>query len=306
MKLVEDTPRMGYSGPMVKRMLALILVATLTPAPALAQQAAGVVTTLDGQVTVARAALPAPATLKFRDDVLLRDRITTGEQSLVKMLMGGKALVTMRESSVLTITEEAGRSTVTLDSGKIAYNVVRKAMQPTEIHEILTPNAIASVRGTVLIVEVERRSAQLGGSPVAAVTNIYMLVGAASVSFLGGPFVQLGPNQGITITGAVLGPVRRLSPADVVRALGGLQSRAKLGGEKVKPDANAMIDDLSSLPGNSPNAGLPQSGRPRPPFPCSCGLCHEASSDPSSDRLLAFTIISPPSPSPTPPKLPCR
>jgi len=281
---------------MMKRTLALIVVAMLTPVPALAQQAAGVVTTLDGQVTVARATLPAPATLKFRDDVLLRDRITTGEQSLVKMLMGGKALVTMRESSAVTITEEAGRATLTLDNGKIAYNVLRRAMQPNEIHEIRTPNAIASVRGTVLVVEVERRSAQLGGSPVAAVTNIYMVVGAAFVSVLGGPFVQLGPNQGITITGAVLGPVRTLSPAAVVRALGGLQSRAKLGGEKVKPDPNAMADDLSSLPGNSPKAGLiPQSGYgarvlPGNKIPCSCGLCHEASSDPP-DQLLAFTLI---------------
>ncbi len=282
---------------MVKRTLALILVAVLTPVPAFAQQAAGVVTTLDGQATVARATLPVPATLKFRDDVLLRDRITTGQQSLVKMLMGGKALVTMRESSVLTIVEEVGKSTLALDNGKVAYSVLRQNMLPNEVHEIRTPNAIASVRGTILVVEVERRSAQLGGPPAAAVTHVYMLVGSAFVSPLGGAFIQLSPNQGITITGAVLGQVRPLSPADVVRALGGLQSSAKHSGEKVKPDPNATLEDVSSLPGSSLNAGLPpQSGYdsrilPGNRTPCSCGLCHET----PSDSLLAFTLISPPS-----------
>src|SRR5262245_31815516 len=40
--------------------------------------------------------------LKFRDDVMLQDRIATGDQSLARILIGGKAVVTVRERSVVT------------------------------------------------------------------------------------------------------------------------------------------------------------------------------------------------------------
>lgn len=113
----------------------------------------GVVTTLSGTLTVARAAVPAPKPLRFRDDVFVRDHIATAEKSIVRVLLGGKAPVTVRELSSLTITEEAGRATVDLTSGRIALEVVRRRMRPGEVIEIRTPNAIAAIRGTVLVVE---------------------------------------------------------------------------------------------------------------------------------------------------------
>ena len=48
----------------------------------------GVVTTLAGQATVARAALASPVPLRFKDDVFLRDRIATAERSVVRVLLG--------------------------------------------------------------------------------------------------------------------------------------------------------------------------------------------------------------------------
>ncbi|MGH7399250.1 MAG: FecR domain-containing protein [Candidatus Rokuibacteriota bacterium] len=133
------------------------LLLAIWPGVALAQPAGGrgvgVVTTLAGTVTVARAALPAPKPLRFKDDVFVRDHIATAEESLVRVLLGGKALVTVRELSSLTIKEEAGRATLDLTSGKIAMGVVRRRMRPSEVIEIRTPNAIAAIRGTVLVVE---------------------------------------------------------------------------------------------------------------------------------------------------------
>jgi hypothetical protein len=67
----------------------------------------GVVTALNGDATVARVALTQPLALRKRDDVLLHDRITTGERSLVHVLLRNRALLTVRELSVLTITEGA-------------------------------------------------------------------------------------------------------------------------------------------------------------------------------------------------------
>ncbi|MBI1960181.1 MAG: FecR domain-containing protein, partial [Candidatus Rokubacteria bacterium] len=160
------------------------LVLGVSPHPASAQ-GVGVVTTLSGQVTVARPVLPTPVALKFKDNVFTRDRITTAENSLLRVLLGGKALVTVRELSVLTVTEELGRSTVDLDSGKLAFGLVRQRVRAGEAFEVRTPNAVAAVRGTVVVVEVFRRSSQAGQAPVPVQTDFAVLSGALAVFLRG-------------------------------------------------------------------------------------------------------------------------
>ena len=123
---------------------------------------AGVVTTLEGNVTVTRISL-APQPLKFRDDVFVNDKVVTGDQSLARMLLGGKAVVTVRERSALTITETPDKATIDLEAGKIAVAVARDKMRPGESLEIRAANAVAGVRGTVVVAEVSSASAQLGG-----------------------------------------------------------------------------------------------------------------------------------------------
>ena len=61
---------------------------------------AGVVTTPQGTASVARTTESRP--LKFKDDIFVQDRITTGDDSIARTLLGGKAVVTVRERSVLT------------------------------------------------------------------------------------------------------------------------------------------------------------------------------------------------------------
>jgi len=122
---------------------------------------AGVVTTLEGTATVIRAVTPAPAQLRFKDDVFLHDRITTGDKSLARILLGGKAIVTAREHSVLTITEVPGTATLDLYQGKIAVAVAKERMVPGESIDVRTPNAVAGIRGTVELVpdrSIRRRS----------------------------------------------------------------------------------------------------------------------------------------------------
>ena len=112
---------------MTRRCLSHVLaVLSAWPAFAFGQgNRAGFVTTLEGNVTARRVALPNPVLLKFKDEVFIQDTITTGDQSLARMLLGGKAVVTVRERSVLTITEVPGRSTIELASGKFALAVAR-------------------------------------------------------------------------------------------------------------------------------------------------------------------------------------
>ena len=164
----------------------------------------GVVTKLAGTATVARAALPSPQPLRFKDDVFVRDRISTAEKSIVRVLLDGKALVTVRELSALTITEQAGRSTVDLASGKIATGALRKRMRPGEVIEIRTPNAIAAIRGTVLVVELIPEPSGAGGAP-RYTTKVHVLHGLVEVSDpnnSGAPPQQVGKLETWSRTGS--------------------------------------------------------------------------------------------------------
>ena len=140
-------------------MAAIAMLSTaLEPPPVTAQtsESVGVVTTLDGRATVARPALPSPLALKFKDDVFVRDLISTDEKSLVRVLLGGKAILTVRELSQVTIREEPGRAVVTLPDGKVVLAVAKQRMRPGESIEIRTPNAVAAVRGSLLSVDHNR------------------------------------------------------------------------------------------------------------------------------------------------------
>src|SRR5438552_12336169 len=104
-----------------RNVLAVSLLATIWPSLALGQATkAGVVTNLQGNVTAARTTQPQPLPLKFKDDVMLNDRVVAGDRSLARLLLGGKAVVTVRERSAPTITEVPGRTTIDLDSANSA------------------------------------------------------------------------------------------------------------------------------------------------------------------------------------------
>ncbi len=204
-------------------MIQALLLLALVPASALAESPTnvGVVTTLTGQATVARASLPQPLPLRFKDDVFVQDRISTAEKSIVRVLLGGKALVTVRELSVLTVTEELGRSTVDLGSGKIAVGVARQRMRPGEILEIRTPNIVAAVRGTVLVVEIIRASSDSQGGLISPTTNVHVIHGLVDVFSTGrpgAPPVQVGTLQSYSQIGGTGGTLRNLT-AEAAQAL---------------------------------------------------------------------------------------
>src|SRR5438067_1653403 len=136
------------------RVLGVLALAISMPALAGAQARVGVATTVVGPVTVTRAAT-SPAPLKFRDDVMLNDRVATGDQAFARMLLGGKAIVTAREHSIVTITEAPGVSTIDLASGRISVAVEKSRMRPGEVVEIKTPNAVSGIRGTIVVAEAD-------------------------------------------------------------------------------------------------------------------------------------------------------
>jgi hypothetical protein len=224
-----------------------------------AESSVGVVTTISGQATVARASLVRQQAipLKFRDEVYLRDQISTKEHSTVKLLLGEKSLVTVRELSVLTITQELGlRSTVHLPIGKVSIAVAPRKMKPGETIEIRTPNATATVRGTVFIVEVKPVLDYAVPTPTAGITGFQ-----PSRVPLPSEVELLQTSNFITTFHVLKGriDIRSLAEPDaapvVLQAGMSLEiAGTAIGRPSTSPPVEQLVDDLKSnpqFPGNS-------------------------------------------------------
>lgn len=223
-------------GTSVLAMAAVLLWAGLpVVAAAQSEESAGVVTTVNGQATLTRAAkLAQPVSLRMRDEIFVRDRIQTQPQSLVRVLLGGKALITVRELSVLTVTEEANRVTVDLQSGKVGVAVVKGRMRPGEVIEIRSPNATAAVRGTVFVVEVDPTPTGQAAAPATTTTRIHLFRGVLDVSARldpARPTVRLAQMQSVVVSGNTLGAVRPLSNEAVAALTADLKPRERQAAE---------------------------------------------------------------------------
>src|SRR5262245_2876771 len=205
---------------LAKRLLAALLLtaaaAFLLASSTMAGERVGVVTNIEGTATVARLTQPDAQPLQFKDAVFLRDRITTGERSFVRVLLGGKATVTARERSVLTITEVPGVATVQLGDGRVSVAVSKALMKPGEVIEIKTPNAVTAVRGTVVIAEV------VPGRTVSS--TITVLRGLVEVTRLDagrrvGASVNVAALQAVTVTGVNRLPQPSAISADAAKRL---------------------------------------------------------------------------------------
>jgi hypothetical protein len=227
----------------ISRCLAAVLTVSIAwPTSVFAQASpAGVVTTLEGNVSARRATVASPVALKFKDDVFLQDTITTGDQSLARMLLGGRAVVTVRERSVLTITEVPGRSSIDLASGKFALAVAREKMRPGEEIQIRTPNAVAGVRGTVVITEVNRTTAQAEGPSPGVVTNFYVLRGSIAAGPLNQPgLTTVGPLNAARISGGAPPVLTPIPPEQIGQITAGLQPSTKSTGGAGQGDIKAQ------------------------------------------------------------------
>ncbi len=215
------------------------MAASFLPPPVAAQtsDAVGVVTTIDGRVTVARAALPSPLALKFKDDVFGRDRISTQENSLVRVLLGGKAILTVRELSQVTISEEPGRAVVTLPDGKVVLAVAKQRVRPGESIEIRTPNAVAAVRGSILAVEFRPPAA---GSSASGVTTAFCASGDCTYQQGTGPTVPLPIGQ-LSINGQ-----QRPATADEANALVNVQTNTRAFTSPEQNFQNALFQEQAN------------------------------------------------------------
>jgi hypothetical protein len=193
-----------------------------------------VATAVTGQVTVSHAASSTPQPLRFKDEVFLRDRISTAAQSLARLLLGKKALLTVRELSELELVDQSGISTVQLFLGKVAIGVARQRMNPGETVEIRTQNAVAAIRGTVVVAEMLTPP----GSSV-PVTRLHVLSGYIDVTTPGNPGappLRLIAPSSVTVTGNTMDKAVSLDAVARAALLSDLQSS--------RPNPTRLLDAL--------------------------------------------------------------
>lgn len=136
-------------------MIAILLVLFLW-FPYYTQAQTGVVVALEG-----RAAKNQVAALRIHDGLVRNDVVDIFEKSMARLLLGGKATVTLREHSRFIVNEEKGRAVIELKSGALLINVARKLMEPGEEIQVRTNMAVAAIRGSLLFVEAKDSATSL-------------------------------------------------------------------------------------------------------------------------------------------------
>ena len=268
----------------IPRFAALVSAVALLLGPALAAAQgvkAGVVTQLQGKVVATHATAPDPVALRYRDDVFLQDKIVTGDQALARVLLGGKALLTLREHSLVTITEVPGKSTIALTSGTLSLAVAREKMKPGESVDIRTPNAIAAVRGTVVAAEASQGGPE-GGLAAPPSSTIYVL---NDTTGKGVEVTQVDPATGNPI-GSVL-TLRALQRFDAVGAQPGRVSFFPVG---QIPRINPPVPISQS-----PNVADANNGQIAPgQLQSAIGLSNALASPPPTPNLTPAPDYAPP------------
>jgi hypothetical protein len=193
-------------------LLPLLVIGTALTLTASSEEmrSAGVVTGLQGTASVTRASLAQPRPLKFKDDVYLRDEIVTGDASMARLLLGGKALLTVRERSMVRITEAPGLSTIAVSRGRAHLNVNRDRMRPGETIEVVTPNATAAIRGTIIVAEVDSEDSATRST----ITVLKGLIDVTQHDAAGrgfGQAVSVGALQQVITVGNRMSPVHQIS-----------------------------------------------------------------------------------------------
>jgi hypothetical protein len=120
---------------------------------------------------------------------------------MARVLLGGKMILTLREETTIGITEAL---TVSVTSGRIQIKVDHNRMRPGERVEVVTPNAVAEITGTILVTEVVRDDPCDNGSGT-VVSTFSVLSGRVQVApsdpASGVANVWVGPTEAITIGG---------------------------------------------------------------------------------------------------------
>jgi hypothetical protein len=174
------------------------LLSVLPCAAAHAQQpkSIGQVTAIDGKVTVLRQGKFAPESLTVRKPVFQEDIIETDRASKVRITLTDSTVISLGEQSRLELKQfshdarQQTRSSGLAISWGVFRAIFKEMLSPSTI-EVITPTAVAAIRGTDLMGEVTTDS-----------TAIVVLEGTVGVSNVRPMFRGLStltPGMGTTV-----------------------------------------------------------------------------------------------------------
>jgi hypothetical protein len=158
----------------------------------------GRVTAIEGQATVLRQGRFAPELLVIRTPVFQEDIIETAEASKVRITLTDATVISLGERSRFELRQflHAARQqtyTVRLSMASGVFRAIVRRLMPQSTVEVITPTAVAAIRGTDLMGEVSQES-----------TAIVVLDGTVMVSNarlrVGDP-VTLTQGMGTTVRG---------------------------------------------------------------------------------------------------------
>jgi hypothetical protein len=111
-------------------------------------------------------------------------------------------VVTVRERSVLTISETPTTATIEVGRGKIAVAVAKERMRAGDSVEVKTPNAVAGIRGTILIAEIAQEPGSRANTQFTLLTGIVDVSGLdAATGRATGARVTMQPLQTLGVAG---------------------------------------------------------------------------------------------------------
>lgn len=127
--------------------------------PALAADVAGMVKTSSGSVIIERASKRLPALVGT--EVLVADKLRTGENGAVGVTLRDNTLLSAGPSSTLVIdkfvydsTSQSGAMSINIRKGTLAVATGKIAKKTPESIDFHTPTSVLGVRGTEFVVEV--------------------------------------------------------------------------------------------------------------------------------------------------------
>jgi hypothetical protein len=176
-----------------------------------------------------------PIDANFKAPVVFGDRIQTGAQSMIAMLVGDNALVSLKEFSEMRVTEEPGfHQVINLSKGQVCISTKRKG-EPVKVEVpgatiTVDPGSMASIQVSptdsknrtpqsaqhpkylhkTAMGEKEKQAAKLANAQAMEKVKIKVGVKEGSVSLVsqivGKATVTVGAKQGVQVVGGIISP----------------------------------------------------------------------------------------------------
>ncbi|MBI5190319.1 MAG: FecR domain-containing protein, partial [Nitrospirae bacterium] len=176
-----------------------LIMAVLFSAMSYAAEPVGRILAVKGTVSVVHAGAKKPVPGAKNAQVFLGDRLSTGKASKVKLLMKDESIVTLGQSSELTVDQfvyapetNTRKSVLKLASGMVRNLIAKSFSGIGSVFEVHTPTAVAGAMGTENLVWVFR--GETVPTTIAGIDG-----GAVDISrivlnsqFVGGKFMDYG------------------------------------------------------------------------------------------------------------------